>query len=917
MAAVGLLAGRQRELSVLVEAARRKADRPVLIKIPGEAGIGKTRLLTEFLALAAENPTTALLECTAADDGHSTFRPLSSLLGLDGARPRESPFTELPELAGAGGAVLVVDDLHKASHALNVALEKLIWNPPRTDLLVVLAYRPHGVANRLIAALGAAQPQWDVEDLPLGPLSAEAAEQLHHEHLCGQHHMTLHQDSGGNPRYLRLLATLCQGAHCRGESLLRAGTELPQEATAPILADLDTLSGTARAVGHAAAVVGDAFDLELTAAVSELDRATVLVALDELLALDLVQADGVPGGFRFRHPVLRGVVYRSAPDGWRLGAHARAVEALRGLGQSVVRVAEHVERAGGDGPETAAVLVSAGKAIELQAPDTAAAWYNTALRLLGNGPDLREQRLELLTAIAHGALVAGRLDDSRAALDQREQLLAGGKDSPDGAAAAVECRARLAQLAGRYTEARTVLLQAVGPRGPAADSRRLRLALAATTVWDTGWHWSEDALLGAVGSGDHLLQSLALGVHSAVALAKGCSAVAERSASEAAQLIDRQSDEQLARRIDAVCHVGWAELHLGRHAEAVRHFTRGQGLSRRRGQWQPMVPLLVGLGTAELRRGRLERARDQANHAIRLAQSPGCEDLRSMALALRAEIALATGATLNSLADSRDAAEAITPDTPTWRQVRLVQAAALLSGGESAACTEAVLDAGGGHSLPDLPLWDHPRAYDLLSRAALGAGRTREARDAAEQARVAAEALGLPAALSLAAAAQARVASSPAEALGHALRAVEVGEQPLLTVEGRLLAARALLDSGDTAGAGQQLDSAETVADRCGMSEPLAAVRALRDEAVARTAEPHPPAEQHMLSQREFEIADLVSQGRTNRQIARQLEVSHKTVETHLGRIFTKLNVSSRAEIASMIGRSSLVARPRRTAAAR
>jgi DNA-binding CsgD family transcriptional regulator len=57
------------------------------------------------------------------------------------------------------------------------------------------------------------------------------------------------------------------------------------------------------------------------------------------------------------------------------------------------------------------------------------------------------------------------------------------------------------------------------------------------------------------------------------------------------------------------------------------------------------------------------------------------------------------------------------------------------------------------------------------------------------------------------------------------------------------------------------------------------------------------------LSVRELEIAVLVSAGRTNQQIARTLELSHKTVETYLSRIFKKLIVSSRAEVAATVGR--------------
>lgn len=66
-----------------------------------------------------------------------------------------------------------------------------------------------------------------------------------------------------------------------------------------------------------------------------------------------------------------------------------------------------------------------------------------------------------------------------------------------------------------------------------------------------------------------------------------------------------------------------------------------------------------------------------------------------------------------------------------------------------------------------------------------------------------------------------------------------------------------------------------------------------------------PVSELGALSKRELEIAVLVSSGRTNQQIARALTVSHKTVETHLGRIFKKLIVSSRAEVAAMVGRSN------------
>lgn len=79
----------------------------------------------------------------------------------------------------------------------------------------------------------------------------------------------------------------------------------------------------------------------------------------------------------------------------------------------------------------------------------------------------------------------------------------------------------------------------------------------------------------------------------------------------------------------------------------------------------------------------------------------------------------------------------------------------------------------------------------------------------------------------------------------------------------------------------------------------------------AAAEEAFPPAECEgspdrlgALSEREMGIAVLVSAGRTNQQIARALELSNKTVETYLSRIFRKLDICSRSQIATLIGRS-------------
>ena len=57
------------------------------------------------------------------------------------------------------------------------------------------------------------------------------------------------------------------------------------------------------------------------------------------------------------------------------------------------------------------------------------------------------------------------------------------------------------------------------------------------------------------------------------------------------------------------------------------------------------------------------------------------------------------------------------------------------------------------------------------------------------------------------------------------------------------------------------------------------------------------------LTSREREIAELVTDRKTNREIAEQLFLSGKTIESHLRNIFVKLGVSSRVEVARAVER--------------
>jgi DNA-binding NarL/FixJ family response regulator len=58
------------------------------------------------------------------------------------------------------------------------------------------------------------------------------------------------------------------------------------------------------------------------------------------------------------------------------------------------------------------------------------------------------------------------------------------------------------------------------------------------------------------------------------------------------------------------------------------------------------------------------------------------------------------------------------------------------------------------------------------------------------------------------------------------------------------------------------------------------------------------------LTPQEQAVASLVASGRSNREVAAELLLSVKTVEVHLTRIYSKLGVSSRAQLAARNGRT-------------
>jgi DNA-binding CsgD family transcriptional regulator len=233
----------------------------------------------------------------------------------------------------------------------------------------------------------------------------------------------------------------------------------------------------------------------------------------------------------------------------------------------------------------------------------------------------------------------------------------------------------------------------------------------------------------------------------------------------------------------------------------------------------------------------------------------------------------------------------------TTAEVRLVA-------GDHDAGIAALREAGGGAELPRIARSHRPYWFALLTEAEICSGRRADATVWAERAEEAAAGLGLGGRSGWALRAAAAVRNAHREharAACLALRSADLLDgagNPVEAARSRTLAGIALGAAGQRSRAAAELGAAADVLARCGaaglVAQTAALLRGLRSGGSGSTA-------RDVLSPREHQIALMVATGRTNREIAEELMLSVKTVETHLGRAFGKLGVPTRAALAAQV----------------
>lgn len=920
-----MLHGRELELDRLARLiADARAGRAGALVVTGEPGVGKSALLEEAtgrsegfrllhtrglesespLAFAALHRLLSPLQDLTAGLPAPQAHALRTAFGLDGGTTVE-PFlvslatlSVLAEAAEHRPVLCVVDDAHWLDAASRDALlfaarrltdERLVmvftartgdgtgFDPTGLDTLtlsglhddaasVVLAQRsplplPPSVVSALVARTGG-NPLALVE-LP----STLSAEQL----------------AGSQPLPDRL--PLTQAVERSFLDRVRRLSEAGQSALLVAAADD---SGRLRVVRDAAAAVGAGPE-----ALGEAERAGLLTT----------DADSV----QVAHPLVRSATYQAATGGERRAVHRALAAALAGV-DDTDRRAWHLA-ASVDGPDLDAADALSRVAVRAERRGgygAAAAAFERAAALSPEG----ETRARLLFDAARNHWLGGHAHDAADALASARPLTEARVLRAD----IDRLRARLEVNVGSAAVAERLLLDAA--RSVAADDaeRAVEMAVAAglLRIYDTdAAHDPSSATLvlpaPTPDDGPRLRTLRALvDAHTADAegrLPDALLSLAHAVESNRSVLPEQRPDDSAlwttcaGSEPDIVANLGNTAIHLGHDEVAHDAYTRVLADGRHTGAVTVVLYALPRLAFTQLLRGEWREIRHGAHEAVELATSVGQPALTAAPLAWLALLAALQGDPTFDEHEQRAAAASEGHLGVLAQLVRDLQRWAAATVAAHAGDHGGALHAYLAMRVPAL------RRMTVVERisAADRAGERERAQAELDALAAEAEAGRLP--WALAATEHARGLRAPADraaqhfeqALGHhrlSSRAVD--------------RARTQLAYGELLRRAQQRTEARTHL-RAALAvfedlaaEPLAARARAELRASGETARKRDPSTQVALTPMEAQVAHLVAQGMSNKDVAAQLWISPRTVAFHLRGVFAKQGISSRGELARL-----------------
>lgn len=339
---------------------------------------------------------------------------------------------------------------------------------------------------------------------------------------------------------------------------------------------------------------------------------------------------------------------------------------------------------------------------------------------------------------------------------------------------------------------------------------------------------------------------------------------------------------------------------------------RGVTSSHRSGHGYFIPALLASQLHPLIQLGRLAEAIAVGEEAVEAAWTSGNPGLLPGA---HGDLALARQLSGDTDGAERDAREGVrlASEARLWRARASWTLGVIRADGEPEAGIATILQAAGGWELPEIVPAERPLVWAALADAELQRDDVAAAERAATRLDAAATANGNPLAYALAARTRAATLLAhgrPDEAATIAARGAGVRSAPLEAARARAIEGVALAQTGARRNGVATLKQAADEFERFGAQR-------LRDHAIrelrrlgVRTwrrgpAAPRDAAGFHALTPREREVAALVLAGKRNIDVARELFLSLKTVESHTRNIYAKLGVASRVELVTRLANTA------------
>jgi DNA-binding CsgD family transcriptional regulator len=927
---------RERELEDLGKAlteAQRGSGQLVLVEAP--AGLGKTSLLEASFRTAtaagfrclraraselerdfAYGCVRQLLEPTIAKAAETERQRLfegaaalsKPLFARSGAPHEVAPSVDnafamlhglywlLNNVVGEGPVAVYVDDLHWAD---TESVRFLNYLAPRLDGLPITVLASMRTGLHMTADLARLFSAVGTKILRPEPLSIEATAKLCELRFESQvdypFAVACRHATGGNPFFLEALLREAKergfsGAARDADRVRRLG---PTAVARAVLLRLSGAPATATAFVRAAAVLGDGASISEAARFAGVSVTEAARAADLLIALALLKPSE---GVEFAHPIVREAVYADIGSNERALAHTRAAAVLAACGASEERIAAQVVASDPVGEPTRVELLRrvAAAALAQGAAAATVAWLKRALAEPPSSVARPEVLLELGSAELRLAMPEA-IEHLEAAVETiREPRLLG---------VAVRQLANALNMSGDFDRAVAALEWAIDIVEP--TERELSLLLTAELAAKAQQARREARAPAASRLARHRdLKGDTPGERLVLASLAFEQARTSESASEAARHIERGlAGGRLLGEQDLDVVGPFYALVLGLLSTDELDLVETsleQALdgARARASIPAMAFLLAHRGWLMLRRGAVALAEADARSALELLNAHDIELGKRFALAVliwalveRGEIEIAE----QELSGNDPCGEI--PAGLSHNDLLEARGILRLAQGKTQAAFEDLLEFGRRNDLLGAanPLSSRWRSRACFALAATGdsEGARRMAAEDLERARRWGAATDIGIAL------RASALLDGETSVDRLREATDV----LRRSPSRLELARALTDFGVAlrhanrrTDARTALQEALELATACG-ADALAARAQVELRIAGGRSTDRTSTGLQSLTVSERRVAELAAAGHSNPEIAQTLFVTRKTVETHLGHVYSKLDISGRAQL--------------------